>query len=44
LLEAQGEATSGALSSEVDAGSREKNASKQKSWSPALFPSKPKRL
>ena len=33
-----------AFSSEVDTGSREENASKQKAGAPALIPSKPERL
>jgi hypothetical protein len=33
-----------AFSSEVDAGSREENASKQESGGPALIPSKPESL
>jgi hypothetical protein len=33
-----------AFSSEVDAGSRKENASKQKDQSPVLIPSEPKRL
>jgi hypothetical protein len=34
----------GAFSSEVDTGSREENATKQKTRAPALMPSKPERL
>jgi hypothetical protein len=36
--------TAGAFSSEVDTGSREENASKQKVGSPVLIPSEPEKL